>query len=94
MKDFIELVISTKNGKQPQQRNTHVIPVELSKQIPYTKSDSGEGGAKSSETRYFLRIDKQKLSNVKDFGKVAPLSFYSVYFYPCLCNTPHRMICT
>jgi hypothetical protein len=73
LKDFVELVIGIKNGKQPQQRNSLVIPVELSKQIPYAKSDSGDGAAKSSETRYFLRIDKQKLPNAKDFGKVSAL---------------------
>ena len=78
MKEFIELVIGTKNGKQPLQRSAHVIPVELSKQVPYAKSDGGESGAKSSETRYFLRIDKQKLPNVKDFGKVRISSNFSL----------------
>jgi hypothetical protein len=78
LKEFIELVIGTKNGKQPLQRSgAHVIPVELSKQVPYAKSDSGESGAKSGETRYFLRIDKQKLPNVKDFGKVRISSNFS-----------------
>ncbi len=71
LKDFIERIIAAKNGKQGYQQNVlHVIPVELSKQIPYSKSDGSESGSKGSEPRYFLRIDKQKLPNVKDFGKV------------------------
>ena len=71
LKDFIEFIIGTRSGTPPrQQKPPQVIPVELSKQIPYSKSGGGEAAAKSSDPRYFLRIDKQKLSNAKDFGKV------------------------
>lgn len=70
MKEFIEVIIETKNGKPLQPKKVlNVIPVELSKQSSHSKSDN-ENGARSSEPRYFLRIDKQKLPNVKDFGKV------------------------
>lgn len=81
LKDFIELIISAKNGKHSQQQKPlHVIPVELSKQIPFSKSDNSESGVKSSEPRYFLRIDKQKLPNAKDFGKV-PTSDVTIFAF-------------
>ena len=92
----MELIIDAKSGKQPrQQKALQVIPVELSKQMPYlSKADSGETAVRSGQPRYFLRIDKQKLANAKDFGKVRSPYLLAV----CLCFSSYltyfRMICT